>query len=279
MSLQVGQFSSRWMMRLFPFASKRVIVDKDEESYKNPQPSIWVCNHISLLDIFFVLALDKQMRGKNRRPIKILYWKGLESNLVTRALFKMCGFIPVEMADNGNGVANEYDPKSFREMLKSVKAAINEGFDIGLLPEGQPNPKPEEGLQPVFSGAYTLAKMSKRPIQMMALYGLNHMWHPNGSMPCNSRDMVVRVYPNAKTFRSTDEFTATFEAVVGYFGANGKDLTDKYLKLWLDGSMWETELSRRAAANVNAEKIGKKEDDINMIAGEDKKEVSEVQKH
>lgn len=94
-SLQVGQFCSRWMMRLFPFAKKRVIVDKDDENYKNPQPSIWVCNHISLLDIFFVLALDKQMRGEHRRPIKILYWKGLESNLVTRALFKMCGFIPV----------------------------------------------------------------------------------------------------------------------------------------------------------------------------------------
>jgi hypothetical protein len=48
-------------------------------------------------------------------------------------------------------------------MLKSTKAAIEEGFDIGIMPEGQPNPMPEDGLQPIFSGAFTLAKMSRRP--------------------------------------------------------------------------------------------------------------------
>jgi len=172
-SLKVGQFCSRWLMRVFPFASKRVLVDADDERLKNPEPSIWVCNHISMLDLFFVLALDKRMRGRNRRPIKILYWKGLEANPITGLLCKMCGFIPVDMTANGNGNANEYDPKSFKQMLKSTKAAIDEGFDIGILPEGQPNPTPEKGLQPIFSGAFTLARMSRRPIQMMSLYGLH----------------------------------------------------------------------------------------------------------
>ncbi len=60
-------------MRAFPFARKRVVVNENDENRINPQPCIWVCNHISLLDLFFVLALDKRMRGKNRRPIKILY--------------------------------------------------------------------------------------------------------------------------------------------------------------------------------------------------------------
>ena len=82
-------------MRVFPFASKSVVVDADDEQLKNPQPSIWVCNHISMLDLFFVLALDNKMRGQNRRPIKILYWKGLEANPITCLLCKMCGFIPV----------------------------------------------------------------------------------------------------------------------------------------------------------------------------------------
>ena len=77
-SLRVGQFCSRWLMRLFPFARKKVIVEP--ETLNDPQPAIWVCNHISMLDLFFVLALDKKMRGKNRRPIKCLYWKGLEAN-------------------------------------------------------------------------------------------------------------------------------------------------------------------------------------------------------
>ena len=94
-SLKVGQFTARWLMRIFPFASKSVVVDAGDEQLKTPQPSIWVCNHISMLDLFFVLALDNKMRGKARRPIKILYWKGLEANPITCLLCKMSGFIPV----------------------------------------------------------------------------------------------------------------------------------------------------------------------------------------
>lgn len=258
LSLKVGQFCSRWLLRVFPFARKKVIVER--ETFTDPQPSIWVCNHISLLDLFFVLALDKQMRGKNRRPIKILYWKGLEANPVTNLLFNMCGFIPVDMSDNGNGNANEYDPKSFKQMLKSTKNAINDGFDIGILPEGQPNPTPEAGLQPVFSGAFTLAKMSKRPINMMALHGLHKMWHPDNNigMACTARNMAVRVYPG-RIYKSSEEFTETFNAVVGHFGAHGRDLDADDLKLWLDGSFWQTEISRRAGTRMIAEDIDNEE--------------------
>lgn len=260
-SLKVGQFCSRWLMRAFPFASKRVIVDADDEQLKNPEPSIWVCNHISMLDLFFVLALDNKMRGRARRPIKILYWKGLEANPITCLLCKMCGFIPVDMEANGNGNANEYDPKSFKQMLKSTKAAIEEGFDIGILPEGQPNPTPEQGLQPVFSGAFTLARMSRRPIKMIALYGLHRMWHPDDSigMECSARDMSVRVYPKGRVYKDAEEFTATFEAVAGYFGAHGTDMPRQELDLWLDGSMWQTELSRRASTRMAAEDIEQEE--------------------
>lgn len=255
MSLRVGQFCSRWLLRLFPFARKKVIVEP--ETLSDPQPAIWVCNHISMLDLFFVLALDKQMRGKNRRPIKCLYWKGLEANPITGLLCKMCGFIPVDMSDNGNGNANEYDPKSFKQMLKSTKNAIKDGFDIAILPEGQPNPAPENGLQPVYSGAFTLAKMSRRPIQMISLHGLHHMWHPdeNIGMACTARDMAVRVYPCGRLYKDSEEFTSTFSAVVGHFGAHGKDLDPDELKLWLDGSIWETEMSRRYATRMIVEDV------------------------
>jgi len=258
-SLRVGQFCSRWLMRLFPFARKKVIVEP--ETWADPQPAIWVCNHISMLDLFFVLALDKKMRGKHRRPIKCLYWKGLESNPVTCLLCKMCGFIPVDMSNNGNGNANEYDPKSFKQMLRSTKNAIKDGFDIAILPEGQPNPTPEKGLQPVFSGAFTLAKMSRRPIQMIALHGLHKMWHPdeNIGMACTSRDMAVRVYPSSRVYKDSEEFISTFSAVVGHFGAHGKDLDNTELQLWLDGTMWETELSRRSATRMIAEDVDNKE--------------------
>ena len=68
-SLRAGQFCARWMLRLIPFCRLSTIPNIDQD----PQPSIWVCNHVSNLDIFFLLAADKKLRGRNRRPIKIVY--------------------------------------------------------------------------------------------------------------------------------------------------------------------------------------------------------------
>ena len=113
----------------------------------------------------------------NRRPIKVIYWKGLDANPICRILFEMAGFIPVDMEDNGNGNPNQYHLKSFKHMIKSIKLALSDGFDLLLLPEGQLNPTPEQGLQPIFPGAFTLAKSSHRPIQMVGLHGCHNLWH------------------------------------------------------------------------------------------------------
>ena len=126
-ALRSGCFCSRWLMRLIPFANISVYPHLEDD----PEPSVWVANHTSMLDIFVLLATDKKLRGKNRRPIKIVYWKQLEENKITKLLFTQCGMIPVDMADNGNGNANEYDKGSFKRLLKDMKAAFADGFDIG----------------------------------------------------------------------------------------------------------------------------------------------------
>ena len=36
MSLQVGQLCSRFLMRLFPFSKRRVVVDRDDVNFQNP---------------------------------------------------------------------------------------------------------------------------------------------------------------------------------------------------------------------------------------------------
>ena len=147
------------------------------------------------------------------------------------------------MAANKPGEANEYDRKSFKAFLKESKQAFVDGFDIGVIPEGQLNPTPEKGLMPIFSGAYTLAKMSRRPIQMIALHGVNQLWHPNdgmevGDMNVTGRDIKIRVYPSyRRQYESNEEFKETFAAVVGHFGKYGTDAPN--FKEWLDGSMWQ----------------------------------------
>ena len=145
------------------------------------------------------------------------------------------------MADNEDGEDNEYDIQSFRTMLKLSKKALEDGFDIGIMPEGQLNPSPEDGLLPCFMGAFTLARMSKRPIQMMALHGTHRLWHarPDIGMTVTGREVRIRVYPHGRKYESGDEFLTTFKAVVGQFATNGYDLPEADLKSWLNGGKWE----------------------------------------
>jgi 1-acyl-sn-glycerol-3-phosphate acyltransferase len=100
------------------------------------------------------------------------------------------------MADNGSGTANEYDKSSFKQLLKQCKESIANGFDIGLLPEGQLNPTPQLGLLPIFGGAQFLAKLAKRPIQFMAMHGANHLWHssPDIGMRILGRNVKAQIY-------------------------------------------------------------------------------------
>uniref|UniRef100_A0A8J9TQR9 Phospholipid/glycerol acyltransferase domain-containing protein n=1 Tax=Phaeodactylum tricornutum TaxID=2850 RepID=A0A8J9TQR9_PHATR len=235
-ALATGQGCARWMLRIFPFCS----LDAQGYHDPNPQPTIWACNHTSMLDVFLLLAADRALRGPHKRPIKIVYWRGLETNPVTRLLFRQAGFIAVNMADNGNGTANEYDRASFKTFLRETKQAFVDGFDIGILPEGQLNPTPEKGLLPVFSGAYTIAKLSKRPMSLMALHGAHRLWHPDDAigMTVTGRNVSVRSYPGTRVYTSADEFVQTFQHVVGHFGTYGVDLPRPKLRSWLNGSAY-----------------------------------------
>ena len=224
-------FCARWMLRLFPFMNLQTFPYHDPD----PPASIWVCNHCSMLDVFVLLAADKRLRGPMRRPIKIVYWKQLEDNPVTALMFKQAGFIPVQMAANKAGEDNDYDKSSFRQLLKDSKRAFEEGFDIGILPEGQLNPQPEAGLLPVFSGAFTLARMSRRPIQMIAMHGPHRLWHPEDGMTIRGRHVKARVYPQPFRFQNGQDFVDTFKAVVGEFATTGKDLPHEELEVWLSG--------------------------------------------
>ena len=86
-ALRSGQFCARWLLRFIPFASVETIspTSTTTTTTTTPEPSIWVCNHVSALDIFMLLATDKKLRGNNKRPIKIVY----VSKLVWRLMFSL----------------------------------------------------------------------------------------------------------------------------------------------------------------------------------------------
>jgi 1-acyl-sn-glycerol-3-phosphate acyltransferase len=260
-ALSTAQWCARTLMRIFPFCQITAY------PYHNPDPppSIWCANHASMLDVFVMLAADKKLRGPKRRPIKIIYWKQLEDNPISKLLFQQAGFIPVQMAANKPGEANEYDKSSFKQLVRSARQCFQDGFDLGILPEGQLNPTPELGLQHVFPGAFTLAKMGgQRPIQMMALHGIHQLWHPSDDkgMQCTNRNVAIKVYPSAIQFDSAPDFVACFNAVVGHFATYGYDLPEPELQFWLSGKSQHTKTK-----NINNEV----ESSLDVQAESDKK--------
>lgn len=223
LALSIGQFCARILLRLIPFCQLRVEGYHDDD----PVPSIWVANHVSALDTFLLLAADIRLRGgNNKRPVKVIYWKGLDDNPVTHMFFHMAGFIAVDMEANGSGNPNEYDPKSFKCMLKQTKKAFEDGFDLLIMPEGQLNPSPEKGLLPVYSGAYGLARLSRRPIRFVGIHGTHKLWHADESvgMRVEGRTVKMKAYPPLRQFDSADDFVETFRTVLGQYGATGNDL-------------------------------------------------------
>jgi len=202
-----------------------------------------------MLDVFLLLAADLQARGKTRRPIKIVYWKQLEDNPVTALMFRQAGFIPVQMADNGNGQDNDYDRSSFKQLIKDARQAFGDGFDIGILPEGQLNPTPENGLLPVFSGAFTLARMSRRPVQMLAMAGAHDLWHPVHGMHCVRRHVQIRVYPYTFRFQSADNFVKAFTDVVGNFATHKTDLPEAEMAELVANNMLQAAPTRKSKSD------------------------------
>jgi hypothetical protein len=106
--------------------------------------------------------------------------------------------------------------------------------DIGILPEGQLNPE-----------VFALAKFSKRPIHMMALNGCHKFWHPRVDigMTVTGTPIKARVYEGGRRYSSSHEFLETFHAVVGYFGAKGRDMPEPELQQWLEGTEYQNRIA------------------------------------
>jgi hypothetical protein len=101
-------------------------------------------------------------------------------------------------------------------------------FPSYLHYQGQLNPNPEDGLLPIFHGAFSLAKMSHRPIRMVALHGAHRMWKADDNIlftEFTGREVSVHGYPPEHDCDTKEEFETMFRAVAGHFGATGQDLT------------------------------------------------------
>lgn len=233
-AVPTAAFCSRWLMKLIPFC-KLDVRHYGSVPTMIDEPRIWVCNHTSMLDVFLLLAAHSKLH-LNKRRMTIMYWKQLESNFVTRIFFQQAGFIPVGMVANGHGTPNEYDKQSFKAMLVACKSALSTGCDLGILPEGQLNPTPENGLLEIFTGAFSMARKTT-PIQMFAMHGAHNMWHPTKGVIGETGTVSIMVYHPARVYKDPRDFSLTFSTVVGKFGATGQNVED--LDDWLSGKAFQ----------------------------------------
>jgi hypothetical protein len=74
-ALRVSQKCASTLLKLIPFMNLQISSPHMQEQAgdEDPVPTIWVSNHVSMLDTFVFLSSDEQLRGKNRRPIKTIY--------------------------------------------------------------------------------------------------------------------------------------------------------------------------------------------------------------
>lgn len=197
----------------------------------------------------------------------LFQWKGLEDNPICNLLFHLCGFIPVDMEDNGSGNPNQYNRVSFKHFLKPVQQAFEDGFDLLILPEGQLNPDPTRGSLSVFTGAHRLSRVSHRPVNLFALYGCHEAWSATRTLPyVQTRDLYVRGYAPARRFASDGEFVETFRRVAGTFGGTGTDVTD--VDAWLDGSAWKQQQQQTMKIGED-ESSSASHDDVMHLSVED----------
>ena len=100
LALETAEFWARWLLRLIPFCELRCIPPRCAEDGESrtacrpdPEPSIWVCNHTSNLDFLLLLAADYRLRGRRKRPMKIVYvsclpaWEGVRGAEQARVLW------------------------------------------------------------------------------------------------------------------------------------------------------------------------------------------------
>ena len=79
-SLPVAEQCAKFLLYIIPFV-ELTITSQEEQKEEPPIPSIWCANHVSALDTFLFLATDHRIRGKHRRPLKVIYVSMSETKL------------------------------------------------------------------------------------------------------------------------------------------------------------------------------------------------------
>ena len=211
-----------WCAFISPLAFNVKVVGIENLPTDADGPLVWSCNHISNADFFSVLSAAPKLCRRRKRWPKVIYWMSLEKNPLFKLFGRACGMIPVAMEDTGSGNENVYDASSFRRMYTAGIGVMDRGEDLAILPEGQLNPRPWEGLQRVYGGPHSFSKRKGAKIQFVGLWGTEHVWKAGKAYPTpEAREIRIGVW-RPQAYDTAEDFEADFKAKVGHFGLTGR---------------------------------------------------------
>jgi len=199
------------LLRVFPFID--IEVSGAETITRDKEPTIWVSNHVSELDLLVFLILEGRYNIGRERPIKFLYWDKLRDYPVLSRFLRVSGMIPVAMEDTGFEVDNQYKLQSLKDMYRKMDDAVADGFDIAILPEGRRN-KDAPTLAKAFPGAFKLAKKHGADIGFIGTHGVEQVWNVENGFHAKSKKISVKFWENMD-IESKAEFMEKFYQLLG----------------------------------------------------------------
>lgn len=177
-----GSFVGRGVALLT--GSKYVI--KGEEHAVPERPSIYICNHSSVLDVFVGIWMSRiGTCGVAKK--EILYYPFLGQ------FFWLAGHLTIDRGNNS---------KAVRSLRKLVDFVTKNGMSIWIWPEGT---RSKSGrLLPFKRGAFHMALETKLPIVPVLLTGTHRAW-PNRTFQMFRTTVEVEFLPPISTAHWTKE--------------------------------------------------------------------------
>lgn len=177
--------------RCFPFWRFRI----EGRWPPGKQAYVVVSNHQSLLDIFLISNVPREMKWVAKKELFKIPWVGLA--------FKLAGDIPLERGEAASAAT----------MLARARAYLARGMSVMIFPEGT---RSRDGkLLPFKAGAFKLALEAGVPILPMAVSG-SAQGMPKGSPWVRPARMIVRILePVATQGLTVDDLAALRDDVRG----------------------------------------------------------------
>ena len=173
---------------------------------------IFVCNHISYLDIFVLIFLSSKF--KNNHLCKFVGMEKINDWIIIGYVIKEMGMIPIKLLQASKDI-NKYCEESKIKFKKKCIEEINKGYSLFIFPEGRLNKNPSI-LNNIHSGAYYFSNLTNTPIKFIGLKNINKIWKMS-SHPSGYGSIDVKIFDEDYYFSNSANFKNEFKKKIEFW--------------------------------------------------------------